>query len=130
MKAVLMSFDSFKQRSDLARAPPFIPLRKTRAEMQTEHTRLASGRNDLEKRMTRARRIMPLVIVDFRATQKSDRVISSRRPKRKLRRLRKTLNDSRIDRLLKDYEIWRRRNDRFSECLFPAATTKTDVVTQ
>src|SRR4026208_1457474 len=98
-----MSLDSFEQRTDLTRAPAFIPLRKTRTEMQTKHARLASGRNDLEKRMTCARGIMPLVIVDFRTTQKPDRVISSRGPQRKLRSVGNTLNDPRIDRLLKDY---------------------------
>src|SRR5215213_9501409 len=80
--------------------------------------------------MTRARRVMPLVIVDFRATQKPDRVISSCSPERKLCRLRETLNHLRIDCLLKNNQVRRQRNDRFGKRLFPSATTKADVVTQ
>src|SRR5215217_2562431 len=125
-----MSLDSFQQRADLARSPALIPLRKPRAEMQTENARLAARRNDLEKRMPRTRRVVPLVIINFRATQKTDRVIPSRGPERKLRRLRETLNYSGIDRLLKYNEVRRRSHNRFRKLLFPAATTEADVVTQ
>src|SRR6185369_14953750 len=125
-----MSLDSLQQRANLARASALIPLRKTRAQMQAENARLTTSGNDLEKRMPRARRIVPLVIDNFRATQKTDRVISSRGPERKLRRLRQTLNYRGIDRLLKYNEIGRRGNDRFRKRLFPAATTEADVVTQ
>src|SRR5215813_1437808 len=100
-----MSLDSFQQRPDLARAPAFIPLRKTRTEMQTKNARLTTSRNDLEKRMPRARRIVPFVIINFRAAEKTDRVISPRGPKRKLRRVGETLNYSGIDCLLKYNEI-------------------------
>src|SRR5215218_5103619 len=126
MKPILMSLDPVQQRPDLARAPAFIPLRKARAEMQTKNACLASGGNDLEKGMTRACRIMPLVIIDFRATQKTDRVISSCRPERKLRRLRETLNYIGIDCLLKNNQVRRQRNDRFRKRLFPSATPKAD----
>src|SRR6185369_4437950 len=125
-----MSLDSLQQRPDLARAPALIPLRETRTEMQTKNAHLTASRNNLEKRMPRARRIVPLVIVNFRATEKTDRVISSRGPERKLRRLRKTLNYSGIDCLLKYNEVRRRSNNRFRKRLFPAATTEADVVTQ
>src|SRR5215203_6730319 len=130
MESVLMSFDYVEQRADFARAPAVIPLRKARAEMQITYARLAAGRHDLEKRMPRARRIVPLVIVDFSATQKTDRVISSCGPKRRLRRLRDTLNYSRIGRFLENNEVRRRGNNRFRKRLFPAATTKADVVAQ
>src|SRR4029078_11953607 len=125
-----MSLDPFQQRTDLACAPALIPLRKTRTEMQTKNTRLTTSGDDLEKRMPRARRIVPFVIVNFRATQKTDRVISSRGPKRKLRRLRDKLDHSGIDCLLEDNEVRRRGHDRFRKRLFPAATTEADVVTQ
>src|SRR3954464_982992 len=117
VKPVLMSLDSFEQRANLARAPAFIPLGKARAEMQSKHARLAAGRNDLEKRMPGARGIVPLVIINFRTTQKTDRVILSRGPKRVFRRLRDTLDDGRIDRLLKNNEVRRRRHDRFGKRL-------------
>src|SRR4051794_21035311 len=130
VKPVLMSLDSFEQRANLARAPAFIPLRKARAEMQSKHTRLAAGRNNLEKRMTRARGIMPLVILNLSTTQKPDRVISPRVPKRIFRRLGDAFNDRGIDRLLKDDKVRRRCNDRIRKRLFPAATTKADVVAQ
>src|SRR5215211_7935144 len=102
-----MTLDPVEQRSDLARAPAFVPLRKTRAEVQTKHPHLTSRRNDLEKRMPRTSRIVPLVIIHLLATEKTDRVIASSCPERKLRRFGKTFDDQRIRRFLKDDEVWR-----------------------
>src|SRR5262245_11865022 len=80
--------------------------------------------------MTRARRIMPLVILDLLTTQKTDRVVSPRCPERKLSGLRDTRNHRGISRFLEDDQIRSGCDDRFRECLLTAVTTKADVVTQ
>src|SRR5215203_5556822 len=40
VKPILMTLDAIKQRTNLARASSFVPLRKTRTQVQTEHARL------------------------------------------------------------------------------------------
>src|SRR5687768_737079 len=112
-----MPFDSLQERTDLTRAPAFVPPRKARAQVQAKHTRLAARRNDLEKRMARARGIMPLVIGDFLAAEKTDRMIPARRPERITRRGRDAFNDFGMRGFLKDDEIGRCRFYRFRQRL-------------
>src|SRR5205085_3942908 len=98
--------------------------------MQTEDTRLASGGHDLEKRMTRARGIMPLVIIDLFAAEITDRMVSTRGPKRKLRGFSETFNDLRMSRFLKDDEVRRRSYDRRCKCLFASEAAEANVVAE
>src|SRR5262249_11421419 len=118
VKTILMTFDSFQQRPDLAPAPAFIPTRKPRAQMQTKHTCVSSSRNDLQERMPRPRRIVPLVISHFPAAQKSYRMIPPRRPERKSSRGGDTFDHLRMRRFLKNDEIGRSGFDRLSQGLF------------
>src|ERR1044072_5598442 len=71
MKTVLMTFDPVEQRSDLARSPAFVPLRKSRAQVQPKHSSLTAGKHDFEKRVPRARGIVPLVIINLLAAEKT-----------------------------------------------------------
>src|ERR1051325_973732 len=125
-----MTIAAVEQRADLARPPAFVPLRKSRTQVQTKHAHLTSGGHDLEKRMPRAGRVMPLVILNLLSTEKSDRVIASRCPERKLRHVRETFDDHRIRRFLKDDEIRSSGDDRLRQRLFPAASPKANVVAE
>ena len=98
--------------------------------MQTKHTRLSSGGYDLEKRMPRVSRIMPLVIRDLLSTEKPDRMIRARSPERKSGGIRESFNNVRPRCFLKDDEIGLGSFDRFSERRFAAHSTKSDVVTE
>src|ERR1044072_8794987 len=80
--------------------------------------------------MPRARRIVPLVIIDCLPAEKANRMISSRRPKWKFRRVGETFNDFRTRGFLKDDQIGCGGNDCFGYRFFPAAATKSDVVTK
>lgn len=113
VEAVLMPLDSVQQRSNLTRAPAFIPPGKSRTEMQTKNARITSRRNNLQKRMTRARRIMPFVILDLFTTQEPDRVVSARCPERKLSGLGDTRNHRRISSFLEYDQIRSGCDDRF-----------------
>jgi hypothetical protein len=98
--------------------------------MQSKDPGLITSRNYFEKRMARSCRIVPLVISDLVTTQKTNRVISSRCPERKLRGDGQPFDNVRIYRFLKNDQIRRGRNNRLRQCLLPTATTKTDVVAQ
>ena len=122
--------DDSANRVAIARAPAFVPLREARAQVQPKHARLTSREHDLEKRMPRSRGIVPLVIVDFLATEKTDRVVSSRGPNRKLRRRGETLDYFRIGRFLKYNQVRRCCNDRFRQGLLAAMSPEADVITE
>src|SRR6185369_622946 len=130
MKTVLMTLDSIEQRSHLACAPPFVPLRKSRAQMQPKDSSLATGKHDFEKRMPRSRGIVPLVIINLLPAEKTDRVILSRGPNWKLRRLRDSLDHKRIRCFLKNDHIRRRGHNRFRQYLLATTSSKTNVVTE
>src|ERR1051325_216578 len=98
--------------------------------MQAKDSRIATGGNNLEKRMTRAGGIVPLVILDLETTQKADRVIAARGPVRKLCRGSEARDNVRINRFLKDHQIRRGGNNRFRQCPFPTASAKANVVAQ
>jgi hypothetical protein len=74
--------------------------------------------------------IVPLVIDDFLATQKTDRMIPSRGPERKSSGCRQTLNYVRVRRFLKDHEIRRNGFNDFRQRQLTAHSTKSDVVTE
>src|SRR6185503_16199911 len=114
-----MTFDSIQQRPNLTRAPAFIPFRKASTEMQTKDPRLRPCGNDFEKRVSRACRVMPLVIVDLLAAEETDRVISARGPEWKPGRFGDTLDDFRMRRFLKYDQVRRSRNNRFGKRLLP-----------
>src|ERR1041384_5192121 len=114
-----MTLDPVEQRADLSRAPAFVPLGKTRAEVQTKNPHLTSSRNDLEKRMPRGLRVVPLVIIHFLSTEKTNRMITSSSPDRKLRRFGDAFDHGRVGGLLKNDEIGRSGDDRFRQRLFP-----------
>lgn len=98
--------------------------------MQTKHTRLSSCGNDLEKRVPRVSRIMPLVIRDLLSTEKPDRMIRACGPKRKSGGIRELFNNVRPRCFLKDDEIGISGFDRFGERLLASYSTKSDVVTE
>src|SRR5690242_21223476 len=125
-----MSLDSFEQRTNLTRAPPLVPLRKPRAEMQTKNTHLAVGGNDLEKRMARARRVMPFVISNLLFADETDRMVPPRGPERKTRFGGETFDNVGIDRFLKNNQVGIDRVDCFGECLLAACAAEADVVTE
>jgi hypothetical protein len=72
---------------------------------------------------------MPLVIFDLPATQKTNRVVSPRCPKRKPGCSGKPLYDRGISCFLKNNQIGCRSGDRFRKRVFSAVSTKADVVT-
>ena len=80
--------------------------------------------------MPRAGRIMPLVIIHFLATEKTNRVISSRCPEWKFRGFGDTFNNHGSRGFLKDDEVRSSSDDRFRKRLLPTQTTKSDVVTE
>src|SRR5215212_5014766 len=130
MKPVLVPFDPVQERTDLSCSPPLVPFRKSRAQVQTKHTSLSSCRNNLEKRMPRISRVVPLVIVNCLTTEKPNRMVSSSRPKWKFGCLRDTFNDVGMRGFLEDDQIGCSSNYRFRECFFPSQAAKPDVVTK
>src|ERR1051326_5980806 len=98
--------------------------------MQTKDSCVSPRRNNLEKRVAAARRIVPLMIINLVTTQKTDQMISSCGPERKLRSGREAFDNMWVDRFLKNNEIRRGRNNRLRQCLLPATTAETDVVAE
>src|SRR5436305_13751530 len=98
--------------------------------MQAEDTCLASSGHDLKKRMTRACRIMPFVIIDLLAAEITDRVVSARGPKWKSRGFRKTFNDLRMSCFLKNDNVRRRSYDGRCKCLFAPEAAEANVVAE
>src|SRR5688572_2866191 len=130
MHACLVSFDSLQQRSNLAPATALVPAGKPRTQVQAKHSRLSAGWNDLEKRMTRARRIVPLVIRNLVAAEKTDRMPRARGPKRKARVGSQAFDNVRMRRFLEDHEIGIRGFNDLCQRLLAADSTKSDVVTE
>src|SRR6185503_2001194 len=100
------------------------------AEVQTKDSRLRPCGNDLEKRMPRACRVMPLVIVHLLSAEKTDRMISACGPEWIFGCFGETLDDVGMRRLLKNDKIRRSSNDCFRKRLLPPQTAKSDVVAQ
>ena len=98
--------------------------------MQAKDSCITSSRNNLEKRMARIRRVVPLVIFNLVTTQKTDRMISPRGPEGKLCSRREAFDHVRIYRFLKNNEVRCGRNDRLCQRLFSTTTAKTDVVAE
>src|SRR5436190_266495 len=80
MKTFLVTFNSLQQRTNLTRTSTFVPLGKSRTQVKSENPGLTFSGNDLQKRMSGACGIMPLVIRNFLTTNKPYRMIFARGP--------------------------------------------------
>src|SRR5690349_7899136 len=98
--------------------------------MQSKNTHVAVGGNDLEKRMARAGRVVPLVVSDLLFADETDRVMPARRPERKACFRGEAFDHVGIDRFLKNNQVGIDRVDCFGECLLAARAAEANVVTE
>src|ERR1044072_8205281 len=98
--------------------------------MQTKNTRVAVGGNNLQKRMARARRVVPLVIGDLLFADETNRMMPARGPERKTGLSGEAFDDVGIDRFLKDDKVRIDGVDCFGECLLAARAAEAYVVTE
>ena len=80
VEAVLMLLNSLEQGCDLVLALSFTPVRKPGTQMQSEQTHLRFGDRNLQKRVLRVARQMPVVFGHRQPAQKACGVVYTRIP--------------------------------------------------
>src|SRR5436189_3731921 len=128
MESVLVLADPLEERAQLSGALALRPFGEPRDEMEPENAAVDSVERQLEERVSRVARLVPLRVGHGNAGQETHGVFRSRSPVRHRGLGRHFLDHARIRRLLEQHDVGVHVTDHLRDRLCSPAAAEPDVV--